>query len=96
MRVGAPVRSTTRGLHPGLREWGRGAAPVLASFALDWWTMASLIAQQLDGNDGRAVLFDDQRMIVADRLLERIGRVALPELRDLLLRMLQCEEPSFG
>jgi serine/threonine protein kinase len=95
VRVGHAVRSTTFGLHPAFANWHEPGSPdIPAAFEYDWWSLASLITQQLD-EPGERAHFLHKGAIVPEKLVARIGAIEEVELRDFLLAMLAHKEAGF-
>jgi hypothetical protein len=87
VREGAPVTSTTPGLHPALAGWERAAPPVCARRGFDLFMAAGLLVRQLDAPAARAPAAGAGPR--AADLAARAARVEHAGLRELLLRLLE-------
>ena len=87
--AGAPVTSTTRGLHPELINWSP-AAPARAAWAHNWYMLAALLARRLDAPDayGDYLSRGPQRADVA----ARAAACGLRSLGELIAAVLACDE----
>lgn len=88
VNFGEKITSTTRGLHPELLDWLEKGQR--AHWRFDWFMLGACLVRRLDPQEKQEEYMDcgPQR----SKLLERIARVELEELRLLLEDVLACQE----
>jgi len=91
VKYGEKITSTTRGLHPELLDWlEKGQRAIPSHWQFDWFMLGACLVRRLDPQEKQEEYMDcgPQR----SKLLERIARVELEELRFLLEDVLACQE----